>query len=261
MNKKWWSIIIWVLVLVLTIPVLAGCSSPVKAQDATPTVQVSQQPQGIWVSGTGEVSIVPDIATLNLGVVVQGTSIAEAQSEASEGMTKVMQALTSNGIAAKDIQTGRFSINQETRWDDEKEIETPVGYEVTNRVIVKIKDTSKVSDIIDSAIEAGGDLIRITGISFSVEDPAKYYLEAREKAITAAKEKAENLAQLSGVTLGNPTYIAEDTQYTPTSGSYANFAIAAAGENLTSSMLDTSPISAGETKITLSVQVAYSLIP
>jgi uncharacterized protein len=113
-----------------------------------------------------------------------------------------------------------------------------------------------VSNIIDSAVQAGGDLIRINGVNFSVEEPSRYYEDARQKAMTAAKSKAEELARLAGVTLGKPTYIAENAQYTPTYGGYANFAVAVPAPARDISAAP--PISAGETKITLSIQVAYS---
>jgi len=155
MNRKWLAAIILGLVLVLAVPILAGCSSPAVAQDSPSAVQVSQQPEGIWVSAIGEVSITPDLATLNLGVTAQELTVAQAQAKASEAMAKVMQALTDAGIAQKDIQTGYFSISQQTRWDDLKRIDTPVGFQVTNMLTVKIREIAKVGDIIDSVVVAG----------------------------------------------------------------------------------------------------------
>jgi uncharacterized protein YggE len=257
MNKKWLLLITLGLALVLAAPVLTGCGTPSAAQGSASPLQVSQQPQGIWVTGTGEVSITPDIATLNLGVVAQETNVALAQSKASEGMAKVMKALTDIGIAQKDLQTGYFSINQRTRWDNEKQTDATVGYLVTNMVTVKIRDTGKVGNIIDAVVQAGGDLIRINGISFSVEDPAKYYQEVREKAMTAAKSKAEELARLAGLTLGKPTYIVENAQYSPTYGGYANFSMSIPAP--VPAAIAAPPISTGETRITLSVQVAYGV--
>lgn len=127
MNKKWLLTVIAGLALILTMPALTGCNSPTAAQGTTSQVQISQQPQGIWVSGSGEVTVTPDIATLRLGIVAQEASVAVAQSKASEAMTKVMKALTDGGIAQKDIQTGSFSINQRTRWDDQKQMEIVTG--------------------------------------------------------------------------------------------------------------------------------------
>ena len=258
MNKKWWLVITLGLVLVLALPFLSGCGSPAVAQTPASSVQVSQQPQGIWVTGTGEISIVPDIATLTLGVVSQEISVSDAMARSSEAMAKVMQALTGSGIAGKDIQTGRFSINQRNRWDEMKQMETVTGYQVTNMVTVKIRETGKAGEIIDAAVLAGGDLIRINGLSFSVEDPAKYYEEVRKEAMETAKSKAEDLAKLAGVTLGKPTYVAENAQYSPSYGGYANFAMSAAAP---APVVVAPSISTGETSITLSVQVAYSVIP
>ncbi|MBN1191127.1 MAG: SIMPL domain-containing protein [Dehalococcoidales bacterium] len=255
MKKNWLWIIAVGLVAILAAPFLAGCSLPAEARDTT-KVNISQQQEGIWVTGTGEISINPDIAILSLGVSVMEKNVATALSEASEAMAKVMQALTENGIEQKDIQTGHFSINQRTRWDDEKQIDSPTGYQVTNMVTVKIHDTGNAGTIIDSVVQAGGDLIRINGISFSVEEPAKYYTEVREKAMTAARNKAEELAELAGLTLGKPSYIAENAQYSPVYGGYSNVAVAMA---VPEALYSSSSISTGETKITLNIQVAYSV--
>jgi uncharacterized protein len=262
MNKKWWLVItLGLLVLVLAVPALSGCSTPAAAQAGAATVQVSQQAQGIWVTGTGEVSITPDIATLNLGVQAQEAKVSPALSEASDAMAKVMKALTDAGIAQKDIQTGYFSINQRTRWDSDKQTDSVIGYQVTNMVTVTLRDTGKAGSIIDAVVQAGGDFIRVNGISFSVENPAKYYSEVRQKAMDTAKSKAEELAKLAGVTLGKPTYVAENAQYTPNYGtSYANFSYSAGGA-VPAPVLATPSISSGETKITLSVQVSYSVTP
>jgi uncharacterized protein len=255
MNKKWLLVVVLGLFLLLAVPALSGCSSLASAE-GTPQIQINQQQQGIWVNGTGELSVTPDIAVLNLGVIAQEINVAKAQSEASEAMTKVMKALSDGGIAQKDIQTGYYSINQRTRWDNEKQTDTPTGFEVANMVSVKVRDTARIGNIIDAVVQAGGDLIRINGINFSVEEPSKYYKEVREKAMTAAKNKAEELAKLAGVTLGKPTYITENAEYSPVYGRYANFSAAVPAP----AIINAAPsISTGETKITLSVQVTYSI--
>lgn len=248
-------VIILGIILMLAVPILSGCTSPAAAQSTGNGVMISQQPQGIWVSGIGEVSITPDIATLNLGVESLETSVVDAQAKASEGMAKVMKALTNSGIAQKDIQTGYFSINQIRRWDNIDQKDDITGYQVTNMVTVKIRAVDKVGDVINAVVEAGGDLIRINGINFSVEEPSKYYTEVRQKAMAAAKAKAEELARLAGVSLGKPTYIAENAQYTPYYGGYANVSYSVPAPV---AMGGTPSISSGETRITLSVQVAYS---
>lgn len=258
MNKKWWLLITLGLALVLAIPVLTGCSNPAGAQGTGATVQISQQQQGIWVTGTGELSITPDIATLSLGVQAQEAAVSQAQSEATDAMAKVMNSLTGSGIDPKDIQTGHFSISQRTRWDSNKQLDIVYGYQVSNMVTVKIRDTAKASNIIDAVVQAGGDFIRINGINFTVEDPSKYYQQVREMAVTAANNKAKELAKLSGVTLGKPTYVTEAAQYSPVYGSYSNVSASIPAPMIVSSAPP--PISVGETKITLTIQLAYNII-
>jgi len=99
--------------------------------------------------------------------------------------------------------------------------------------------------------EAGGDLTRIDNISFSIDDPSEYRKEARDKAMADAKTKAEQLANLSGVRLGKPTYISESISY-PVYPPPVRVAEAAAAP--------VTPISPGELKISLDIQVAYAIL-
>lgn len=230
------------LTLVLLVTVLAGCS----------TVNLTGQPEGITVSGEGEVSVVPDLATLSLGVEAQDTTVTAAQDQAAAAMEMVMAALTDNGIAEEDIQTRYFSIYDVTRWDDETWEEETIGYRVSNTVSVKIRNMDSIGSIIDAVVEAGGDLTRVNGISFSVEDPSMYYDEAREEAMADAKARAEALAELGGVKLGKPTYITE--------GSYQSGITYYGAARVDEAMESETPISAGETEITLNVQVTYDIL-
>ncbi len=231
----------------------AGCTSIPGWESDQGVVPVTQQQNiGIWVTGQGEAMAVPDIAELRLGVEARADTVAEAQTQASEAMDKVVVALKDNGVAEKDIQTQRFSIYPVTRWISEKDEEEIIGYQVTNIVVAKLREMDKVGDIIDAVAEAGGDLTRIQGISFSVDDPTPYYEEARAKAVKDAKDKALQLADLADVKLGKPTYISEGTAYLPsTRGLYEAGAPVPAPET---------PIIPGELKITLTIQVAYAIV-
>jgi len=253
MRKKGWLLAIS-LALVLVIVGLAGCSPGNTVPIEIEGLNINNQQEGIWVSGRGEVTVTPDIATLRLGVEVQAVSVAIAQSQATEAMDKVMAALADNGVAEKDIQTQYFSIRQVTKWDRDKEEEIVVGFRVTNKVNAKIREIDKAGTVIDAVAAVGGDLTRIDSIDFSVDDPSAYYEEAREEAMTDAKVKAEQLAQLAGAELGKATYISESSYYTPSTiyrgDAYEEEAMVAAETT----------ISPGETEISLTVQVAYALL-
>lgn len=249
--KKGWLLAVG-LALTLAIVGLAGCEQG----GAEPTGEItelnlSSQQQGIWVTGEGKVSVVPDIANLRLGIEAQAPTVAEAQTQATEAMDRVMTALTENGVAEKDIQTQYFSIHRVTRWDSETQQEIVTGYRVTNMVTAKIRDIDKTGTIIDAVAEAGGDFTRIDSINFSVDDPSPYYAELREEAMADAKARANHLAELADVTLGKPTYISE-SYYSPIvlRPAYAIEVMEEAAKI---------PISPGEMEITLNVQVAYAI--
>jgi len=239
------GVVVISLALVLS---LVGFSACTAGPTTIGTVDLNTQQEGIWVNGQGEVTVTPDLATLWLGVEAQADTVTEAQSQAVEAMDNVMTALTDNGVDEDDIQTQYFSIDQVTRWDDDEII--IIGYRVTNMVIAKIRDIDNVGAIIDAVAEAGGDLTRINNIAFSVDDPSEYYEEAREEAMADAKDKAEQLADLAGIELGQPTYISEGNIYPPVVYRDAGMA---PEEGYTTS------ISPGEIELTLTVQVAYAI--
>jgi len=252
MNKKS-LLLIMGLVVALTVVGLTGCTAESTASDELQGLNLGSQQQGIWVSGMGKVSAVPDIVELRLGIEAQETSVAAAQTEATDAMDEVMAALLANGVAEKDIQTQYFSIQRVTRWDSETQQEVVIGYRVTNMVTAKIRAVDEAGTVIDAVAEAGGDLVRVDSINFSIDDPSVYHDDARVEAVADAKDKAERLADLAGVTLGKPTYISEGAQATPI---YERAVVVYAEE---AGKIET-PISPGELEVSLTVQIAYAIL-
>lgn len=244
--KKKYMLFSAIIILLLTSILLSGC------QGTAVEGITSNQQTGIWVTGEGKVTVTPDLAIIPVGIQAQAQSVAEAQAQANEAMNKVMAVLTTNGIAEEDIQTQYFNIQQLTRWNYDKEELVIYGYQVTNMVTVKIRDMAKPGTIIDAVSAAGGDLIRINSIQFTVEDPTNYYDEAREKAVANAEDAAKQLADLTGVKLGKPIYISVSGVYSPQTPIYRDDKISPEAGSST-------PISAGELEISLTVQVTYAI--
>lgn len=233
-------------------------------------------PSGIWVTGNGKASGAPDIAVVSMGVESVEETAAAARANAARAMQSVMNALTRAGIADADIQTRHFNINPRyqsveiERCDDngegsegeqagttEKTCYTIwesrlTGYSVSNQATVKIRSLDDVGTIIDKVTEAAGNLVRINGISFSIEDPQPLRDEARADAVADMKRKAEMLAELSGVKLGRLVYLNEGAAYSPLQPLYgrAEAAFAMADSFETS-------ISPGELDISVTVQGVF----
>lgn len=232
-------------------------ASPSTPSEATPQSltnsegNCNSQYAGIWVTGQGEVTVVPDVAILSLGVEAQAITVQQAMDEAAIAMDQVMAALRANGVAERDIQTQWFNIYPVRDWIDEGR-EILIGYRVSNTVSAKIRDVAATGSIIDRVAEAGGDLARIQGVSFTVDDPSQYHSEARAKAIADAQAKAQHLAALAGVDLGRPFYISESGGFVPIYRDYG-YGMLEAG------VVPPTPISPGETEVTLTVQMAFAI--
>jgi uncharacterized protein YggE len=230
-------------VLVLTGLFLFGCGSP----------SGNQANQGIWVTGEGKVEATPDVASVQLGIEAQAATVAEAQAQANTAMTAVMNALKSNGVADTDIQTRYFNIQKVTRWDNDKQQQITIGYDVSNVVIAKVRNVETTGAVIDAVAQAGGDLTRVDSVSFDVDNPVRFYDQAREKAMADAADKASSLADLAGVKLGKAIYINESTNSIPPTPIYSR------SEAAGSVTIDTTQISAGQMEITVNVQVVYEI--
>jgi uncharacterized protein len=218
------------------------------------TLQVlnGQQQMGLTVSGTGEVNVTPDISVVTLGVEAEAKTVADAQKQAGDAMTAVMSALTANGIADKDVKTTNYSIQPIWNYSTDKDgvsKRTLDGYQVSNTVNVTIRDVNKTGTIIDAVTAAGGDLTRVNNISFTVDNPKPYNDQARELAIKDAMTKAQQMAGLAGVSLGELLYISESSNY--------NVPVRVVASGADSSF--STPISSGQLDVSLSVQMIYAI--
>lgn len=235
--------------LVLIVIGAVGCGSYFGSDEAEVVGTISsQQNIGIWVTGVGEVPVVPDIAVLSIGVQAQRETVSEAQQAAVTAMDGIMGVLGTYNIEEKDIQTQQYSIQPVYSWDDGEQM--LLGYSVTNIVIVKIRNIEDAGSIIDAAVAAGGDYTRVNSISFSVDEPEAYYEDARQEAMGDAEAKAKQLADLGDVKLGKPTYINESSGTPPVI--YRDFDEGAA-------TTEEASISPGEIEVQLTVEVHYGI--
>jgi uncharacterized protein YggE len=259
------AVIILAAVMVITISLLGCAPAPAVVYQggvpATPIaagtggIIVSQQSVGLWVNALGKTTGTPDVVILALGVESQQKTVAQAQRDAIDAMTGIMQVLKNSGIADKDIQTSQYNIQQVTHWDEKPPNYVVDGYRVSNTVTCKIRDIAKAGSIIDKAVVAGGDLIRINGIDFTVDDPTPYYKIAREKAVLYAMEKAKQISQTSGTKLGRILNISESTSYNPPM--VGNYAMKSVGVD--AAAMAPTPISAGELEFQVNISMVYEI--
>lgn len=201
------SRVIAIAVALMSLIVLAACAPGQQAQ-AVPGQQTAANNTvgGITVVGMGEAFGRPDRATAQVGVEIFAPTVEEATSQNQTIIDSIMAALLEQGIAAEDIQTSNYNLYAEQIYG-ERGPEGIAGYRVNNQVSVIIRDIDQVGDVLAAAIDAGAN--SIYGVTFSVADPAGLEDEARAEAIADAERRAASLAELNGLTLGEPVLVSE----------------------------------------------------
>lgn len=222
----------------------------VYAQDAP----IAPAQQGITVVGEGSAPVEPDIAVANIGVQVANTDVKAASSEAQELMNAVLAAIQEQGIAQEDIQTSGFSIFADfgPAGPTGEQAQTPL-YRVSNNVNATIRDLTLVPAVLDAAIGAGAN--NIFGVNFSIDDPSAAASVARAQAIENAQAKAQDLAELTGLQLGNVVSVSEIIG--SNGGFYGSSGLAAMGQAGYGG--GGGPIAPGQLNVNVQLEVIYSV--
>lgn len=176
----------------------------------------------ITVTASGEASAVPDIAHISFSVVESGDTVEEAQTKATEKGTAALSFVREQGVEEKDIKTTGYNVYPKYNYPQpcygevcpaiyrEPQI---VGYEVSQTVEVKVRDTEKVGALLQGL--GSLSVQNIYGPNFVLDDEDAVREEARDAAIKEAKEKAQRLARDLGVRLGRVVSFSENSGYYP----------------------------------------------
>ncbi len=182
---------------------------------------------------------------------------------AAKSMDAIVSALKARGLSDRDIQTRSFNIFpiyeyneivQDGRRVSKQEL---VGFRVSNSASINIRDLDAIGEIIDEVAVAGGDATRINGINFTVEDPKPFMDGLRKAAVDDALAKAQQFADLTGVTVGPMRFITETSGSSPVVLQDMAFSRGFAAE-AASSFAPTS-ISSGEMDFRLSIQAVFEI--
>ena len=207
----------------------------------------TQPPSAISVTGEARISVPPDLAQIDGGVISDAKTAREASDANNAAMGKVLLALKGAGIDEKDYQTSRLSLQPQSSPSRSGGPPVITGYRASNRVTIRLHDVAKLASVIDTLVGAGAN--DIGGISFMVSQASKLLDDAREQAIADARRKAEIYARAAGVTLGEPLNISEGGAPAP----IVFRRMTAAPES--------APIAQGEETLQLSVSVSWAIKP
>lgn len=222
------------IVLVLFAAVLVA-PSHASAGERTPT---------LTVTGTGSSTARPDTGHVQAGVVTQSPTAAQAIRANSEAMSRVLARLAALGVRDTDVRTSGLVVMPQRR-DGRGERPEIIGYEVTNRVTVTVRNLDRLGALVDQVVGAGANTL--AGVGFSLGDPGPVLDVARERAVADARHRAELYARALGVRLGRPLKVEEGAP----AGPIRPRATMAASPAV--------PIAPGEEEYTVTVTVTYAL--
>lgn len=151
-------------------------------------------------TGEGEATAIPDTAQFTLGVTKQAATVQEAQQQANQVASAIIDGLKKMGIKEENIQTTNYSVTP--NYDFSTSSQTITGYSVSQNIQVEVTPIEKANEAIDMAVGQGANMTG--GITFVLDDKKQLELEnkARKQAIDAAKQKAQSIADAAGIKLG-----------------------------------------------------------
>lgn len=227
---------------------VVALATPAFAQTADPKPTMS-------MSGTAEISVSPDQATVTTGVTSQAETAREALTANNEAMAALIDVLKQAGIDDKDIQTSGFSVQPQYVYSDARDengYNRPpeiASYQVSNNVTIIVRDLESLGPTLDQVVSAGSNTI--SGISFGLTDKSDVLDQARRQAFANAKAKAELYATEAGVELGNIVSITEQGGGNQPPVPYAAMRMDAA---------ESVPVQAGQVGYSMTVSVSWELL-
>lgn len=160
-----------------------------------------QPPPQIAVSGVGEVRVVPDRATIMIGVQSRAATAAAAGADNARRQRAIIDTLRAIGIPATEISTANYSVYPETRYDTSRQQPRVVGYVVSNMVRVELRDVGSVGRVIDAALSKGAN--QIASLDFFQANADSTRRVGLAQALAKARADAEVLASAAGGRLGS----------------------------------------------------------
>ena len=163
----------------------------------------------ITVSGTGETQVRADTAVISLGVNARDRDVLQAQKKVNGAIAAIRAALIARGVPEEDINTDYMNIY--AVYDYENDQEQVKAYDASSVLAVRVTDMDSIGRLIDAAFAAGANTLN--GIAFSAADTGEARAESLRKAAADAREKAEILAEASGMKITGVEIITEGNVY------------------------------------------------
>jgi uncharacterized protein len=170
--------------------------------------QNDRRPRVPSVTAMGEavITVEPDQAQIDIGVVTQARNAPEAAKETAEKLARVMSDVKKLLGKGDEVKTASYSLNPNYRYPQGGKPEI-VGYTATNVLHIQTGTLENVGKLIDAAMQSGANTIQ--RLSFTLKDEHSAQLQALRLASTKARAKAEAMADALGLKIIRVLSLAE----------------------------------------------------
>ena len=199
----------------------------------------------VEVIGTGSAQARPDLFVAQLGAEATGPDVATVLEAAELAVAAMAAAARAGGASDVDVRTTDVTVA--TNYGPAG----PEGYRAAIGLGLTLHDLESAGAVLAEVVAAGGDASRVHAVSMTVADPHPALDAAREAAFADARHQAEQLAGLAGRTLGDVRRVMPQQVFNGVAR------VAAVQEQ--SKPQSAVPIEAGETTLTVSLQVRFDL--
>lgn len=173
---------------------LAASVLAIPAQAAV--VEIEAEGPVIELSVFESVTAEPDLVTIGAGVTTSAPTAVEAMRLNAVQMRRVIDQIEAQGVAEKDIQTTGINLNARYDYNRSTQQNEFRGYQVSNRVSVKLREIEETGQVLDALVSAGAT--DLSGPSFSIENDDAAKDQARERAVERAQQRAQAYAVMLG---------------------------------------------------------------
>ena len=205
----------------------------------------------INVDGSGMVSVVPDQAHLTMNFALRGDDTRALERTVTRQITALTEALRDYGVLETDINASSIRIQPQYRYDQQRQQQVEQGFLVERSIALTLRDLKQLAAIIQLATEQKVSSVSPPHLSSSQQEKA--YRQALDEAFEQAKQRAQRLASVAGLSLGQARLINASQGYR-TPMPVATRAVMAMAE-------DTSGYEPGELNVTASITVEFQANP
>lgn len=228
-------------------------AAPAPASAAPAAPPAGEAPRTLRMVGSGKATVVPDQLSFSLAVSDKELALEDALADSSATMKRVLAALEEQGVRAADVQTTGLQMHPEY---DYPSYGPPVltGYRVTQRALVEVRELADGGRAVSTAVQTGGNGVRVGDIRLGVSDPEAAIGRARDAAVALATAKAEQYAAATGQDLGEVITLRELGDGSPARSS------ALGDVELEAAALDRAalPVEAGRDELGVRVEVRWA---